>query len=206
VARPKKSDDRNTRQNILDAALDLFALNGFFGTSMRDIAKRVGVRESALYHYFDSKAGILEGLLQVLGPGQAFRLAALDVGQVLDGVTPKQFLHELGTNMVSVWASEHESKMFRFILSEGPRLGERDVLSLPNYMRMARAQLSGVFAEMMKRKLIRKADPVIVTMGFIAPLMMLRVLYLVMPKGPPDMKGLQTEVRAFCDHYWTCIQ
>ena len=204
VGRPKKSDDRNTRQTILDAALDLFAVNGFFGTSMRDIGRKVGVRESALYHHFESKAAILEGLLQVLGPGQAFRLAA--AADALDGTPPRQFLHALANGMISMWASEHEAKMFRFILSEGARIGEREVLSLPNYMRTARVQLSALFAEMMKRKLIRKADPVMVTMGFMAPLMMLRVLYLVMPKGPPDLKALEAEVKAFVDYYWSCIK
>jgi AcrR family transcriptional regulator len=206
VGRPKKSDDRNTRQTILDAALDLFAVNGFFGTSMRDIGRKVGVRESALYHHFESKAAILEGLLQVLGPGQAFRLASINVGEALEHTPPKQFLHALAGGMISMWASEHEAKMFRFILSEAHRIGEREVLSLPNYMRSARSQLSGLFAEMMKRKLIRKADPVLVTMGFMAPLMMLRVLYLVMPKGPPDLEALEAEVKAFVDYYWSCIK
>lgn len=206
MARPKKSDERNTRQDILDAALDLFAANGFFGTSTRDIARKVGVRESALYHHFPSKEAILEALLQVLGPGQAFRLAALDFGALLESMPAKDLLHQLGTTMISMWVSDQELKIFRFILSEGARLGERDVLNLPNYMRTARKQLSGLFQEMMRRKLIRKGDPIVVTMGFMAPLMMLRVLYLVMPKQPYDLKGLQGEVKAFIDHYWTCIQ
>jgi AcrR family transcriptional regulator len=206
MARPKKSDERNTRQDILDAALDLFATHGFFGTSTRDIARKVGVRESALYHHFPSKAAILEGLLQVLGPGQAFRLASIDVDELLKSVEPQQLLQNLGAMMVSIWSMDHEAKMFRFILSEGSRLGERDVLNLPNYMRTARAQLSEVFRELMRRKLIRKADPHIVTMGFMAPLMMLRVLYLVMPKRPYDLKGLQGEVKSFIDYYWACVQ
>jgi AcrR family transcriptional regulator len=205
MARPKKSDERNTRQDILDAALDLFASNGFFGTSMRDIARKVGVRESALYHHFPSKAAILEGLLQVLGPAQTFRLAGIDIGPLLETTGPRQLLHNIGSMMVSLWATEHEKKMFRFILSEAPRLGERDVLSLPNYVRAARQQLSSLFSELMRRKLIRKADPVVVTMGFMAPLMMLRVLYLVMPKQP-DLIGLQAEVKSFIEYYWTCIQ
>jgi AcrR family transcriptional regulator len=206
VARPRKSEERNTRQDILDVSLDLFAEKGFFGTSMRDIAKKVGVRESALYHHFSSKAAMLEGLLQTLGPGHARVLTQLDLGEMLDAHGGLGFLRHVADFMIATWATEHEQKMFRLILSEGSRLGEREVLNLPNYMRSARATLSGVFSEMMKRKLIRKADPICVTMGFIAPMIMLRSLYLVMPKRPHDLKGLTAEAHRFIDFYWRCIQ
>src|SRR3954471_15479210 len=63
MGRPKNSEGRDTRQDILDAALDLFAENGFFGTSMREIARAVGVRESALYHHFTSKEALFEALM-----------------------------------------------------------------------------------------------------------------------------------------------
>ena len=46
MARTNNADGQRTRQAILDAALDLFADKGFFGTSLRDVAKAVGVRES----------------------------------------------------------------------------------------------------------------------------------------------------------------
>ena len=71
MARPRKSEGRETRREILDAALDLFAVGGYFGTSMRQIARAVGVRESALYHHFAAKEAILEGLLAELGPARA---------------------------------------------------------------------------------------------------------------------------------------
>ena len=63
MARPKNADGQRTRQAILDAALDLFAEKGFFGTSLRDVAAAVGVRESALYNYFPSKNALFEAIL-----------------------------------------------------------------------------------------------------------------------------------------------
>ncbi|MCC7243764.1 MAG: TetR family transcriptional regulator, partial [Acidobacteria bacterium] len=51
MARPRNADGQRTRQAILDAALDLFGEKGYFGTSLRDVARAVGVRESALYNY-----------------------------------------------------------------------------------------------------------------------------------------------------------
>ena len=63
MARPRNADGQRTRQAILDAALDLFAEKGFFGTSLRDVATAVGVRESALYNYFASKDALFEALI-----------------------------------------------------------------------------------------------------------------------------------------------
>jgi AcrR family transcriptional regulator len=52
----------NTRERILDAALDLFISQGFDGTSLREIAERLGVTKAALYYHFTSKDDILMAL------------------------------------------------------------------------------------------------------------------------------------------------
>lgn len=48
-----------TKRRIQDAALQLFAAKGFFGTGIREIADRVGVTTAALYHYMGSKDELL---------------------------------------------------------------------------------------------------------------------------------------------------
>lgn len=50
---------------ILQAALEGFYDNGFHGTSVRDIARRVGVTIPALYYHHQSKEGILLALLEI---------------------------------------------------------------------------------------------------------------------------------------------
>ncbi len=205
MGRPKKSEERDTRQDILDAALDLFAENGFFGTSMREIARKVGVRESALYHHFPSKDAILATLAQTLGPGQARHLEHLDVGAMLDAVGPRQLLEQLIQYMVTAWSAPQEQKMMRLILSEGFRYQQNDVLNLHSFILKARRNMSRVFEEMMRRKLIKKADPIGLTVAFMAPMMMMRMLYLVVPKGPPDIKGLKAELDRHLDFFWSAI-
>lgn len=51
-----------TRERILDVALDLFVEQGFYKTSLREIADRLGVTKAALYYHFPSKADILIAL------------------------------------------------------------------------------------------------------------------------------------------------
>jgi AcrR family transcriptional regulator len=52
-----------TRQRILDIAGELFARQGFTGTSIADIAGELGTTTAALYYHFRSKADILNALL-----------------------------------------------------------------------------------------------------------------------------------------------
>jgi AcrR family transcriptional regulator len=52
---------------ILESAMDVFDEYGYDGGSMREIASRVGVRESALYRHFPGKEAILKTLIRVVG-------------------------------------------------------------------------------------------------------------------------------------------
>lgn len=51
------------RDEILDAAGELFTTLGYSGTSTRTIAEAVGIRQASLYHYFKTKDDILCALL-----------------------------------------------------------------------------------------------------------------------------------------------
>lgn len=50
---------RNSRENLLKTAIDLFYQKGFADTSIREIGAKAGVSNSLLYHYFKNKEDIL---------------------------------------------------------------------------------------------------------------------------------------------------
>lgn len=54
----------NTKEHILKASLELFARKGFEGVSVREIAREVGVRESALYKHYQNKVDILHKIIE----------------------------------------------------------------------------------------------------------------------------------------------
>jgi AcrR family transcriptional regulator len=54
---------RPGRKVILQRAAELFATAGYGGTSMRDIAEAAAVMAGSLYSHFDSKAAILQELM-----------------------------------------------------------------------------------------------------------------------------------------------
>ena len=108
AGRPRHHDQRRpgvtARDEILDAAGELFTTLGYAGTSTRSIAESVGIRQASLYHYFKTKDDILCTLLgQTVGPtlgfipgllgaepalsaaGHLHALAAFDGRQLLSG-------------------------------------------------------------------------------------------------------------------------
>jgi AcrR family transcriptional regulator len=63
---------------MLTHALDLFYENGFHGTSVRDIANRVGVAIPSLYYHHGSKEGVLLALLEYSTSDMLARAHAAD--------------------------------------------------------------------------------------------------------------------------------
>ncbi|HKH51326.1 MAG TPA: TetR/AcrR family transcriptional regulator [Mycobacterium sp.] len=67
AGRPRLTTQRRpgmtARDEILDAAGELFTTLGYTGTSTRTIAEAVGIRQASLYHYFKTKDDILCALL-----------------------------------------------------------------------------------------------------------------------------------------------
>ena len=77
AGRPRLTSQRRpgttARDEILDAAGELFTTTGYTGTSTRTIAEAVGIRQASLYHYFKTKDDILCALLsQTVTPTLAF--------------------------------------------------------------------------------------------------------------------------------------
>jgi AcrR family transcriptional regulator len=54
----------DTRQQIRAVALEMFAERGYAGTSLREIAERLGVTKAAVYYHFPTKQDILASLLE----------------------------------------------------------------------------------------------------------------------------------------------
>lgn len=60
---PSPGDDPGQRSRILDAALELMSKHGSTGTSMRKLASACDLNIATLYHYFGSKAELLQAVI-----------------------------------------------------------------------------------------------------------------------------------------------
>lgn len=66
MARKTKEEALETRQNILNAALDVFYLKGVRQSSLEDIAEAAGVTRGAVYWHFKNKVAVFSALNQQL--------------------------------------------------------------------------------------------------------------------------------------------
>jgi AcrR family transcriptional regulator len=58
-----RTNGEQTRAQVLDVALELFAAQGFAATSTRELSERLGFTKAALYYYFRTKDELLAALL-----------------------------------------------------------------------------------------------------------------------------------------------
>jgi len=61
------------REQIMDAALRVFAQKGFTRATNREIAREAGVTSGLIYHYFDSKDALLKTIIEQRSPLQMVR-------------------------------------------------------------------------------------------------------------------------------------
>lgn len=89
----KRRPGSTARDEILDAAGELFTTLGYTGTSTRTIAEAVGIRQASLYHYFKTKDDILCALLsQTVTP----TLMIIDrLADAEPALSPAEHLHAL---------------------------------------------------------------------------------------------------------------
>jgi AcrR family transcriptional regulator len=139
----------SARSRVLDAAVELFARQGYDATSVAEVIGRAGVAKGGFYHHFASKEALL---YEVYGDLITRQLAAMDA-IVARQLGPAQTLRALIGDLVESTAASAQQAMVFW--REQRRLGDERT---GEYRRARRryhdtvarlirdAQLGGVFA------------------------------------------------------------
>ena len=113
-----------TKERILETALELFAQSGYLGTSMSDIAARLGITKAALYKYYAGKQEILDRIVQRMNELDAARAADYEMpGAAPEGFakaylnTPLDRIRAYSTAQFDHWTREPFSANFRKMLT-----------------------------------------------------------------------------------------
>ena len=176
MARPPNADGQRTRQAILDAALALFADKGYFGTSLRDVAGAVGVRESALYNYFPGKEALFEALLAADSALKNEQLAAIVDTPSADS---RELLERLATFVIDRFVQPRQQQLFRILMSDGMRLAREGRINLLERMGSSRQGLQALMRRLIDEGALRDEDPELLVMQFLGPLLFWRQLLAV---------------------------
>lgn len=171
----------STREKILEAALTLFSENGYAATSVRQIAREVGVRESALYNHFESKEAILRGLFQQYGAGRSRKYLKRTLFKEEALKNPKAFLqNEIVGEILNFISNEKANQLKKIVVMEmfsgesGRELIEKELFE------SAVTTMQEVFQILMDEGQIEKTyDTGLLAIEFISPLLFLNLRYLL---------------------------
>lgn len=197
MARPPNANGQRTRQAILDAALALFAEKGYFGTRLRDVASAVGVRESALYNYFPGKEALFEALLAADSSLKSEQLAAVLETPSGDG---RAVLDRLTEFALDRFVQPRQQQLFRILMSDGLRLAREGRLNLLERMGSGRPRLQQLMRDLIRSGCLRHADPELLIMQFLGPLVFWRQLHAI-GATTAAMRNRRAFVRSHVDHF-----
>lgn len=93
------------RARILSAGLEVFAAQGYLGTTMNAIAEQAGLGAASLYRYFPSKAELFEAAITPELAARFERLLELRVRALAEpsASTPFQPSSDYGADMLEFW-------------------------------------------------------------------------------------------------------
>ncbi len=118
------------RQEILTAAMELFAKKGFRGTTTRDLATHAGVNEAIIFRHFNTKEELYSAILECKA-GENRDALDEEIERLAAGTDDAKFFETLFTKFLE--RHEHDTNFLRLLLFsalEGHQLSEMFVSTL----------------------------------------------------------------------------
>ncbi|WP_019548493.1 TetR/AcrR family transcriptional regulator [Streptomyces sulphureus] len=196
----------NTRERLLDAALELFAQHGFEGTSLRQIGAEVGVRNSAIYAHFESKQQMFDALMDSAG---LLDLRLLGFGdEVLAQADPAVVLPDLVQRIMLAFDAPRARCFASVMMREGLFGAAAGSRSLAESVAEVQAQLHEPVRVWSKAGLLRRdVDPEHLVWELLAPLAQARFVYLHAQASEADRRrGIELAAKHAQFFVTCCVQ
>jgi len=149
---PKVVEDR--QEQIIDAAMRVFAQKGFTRATNKDIAREAGITPGLIYHYFENKEALLKAIVEGRSP---LKLIGSLPPQVLMQ-PPEVFLRFIILQVLGIVEEEKFVQLIRVFLPE--------FVHNPNMAQMAAGVIQrvlGFLGQYVEKKMeageLRHADP-----------------------------------------------
>ena len=164
----------NTKKEILEAALELFSVQGFEATSISQIASAVGIRKASLYSHFESKQAILDELVkEVLEQYAAHSIfAKTDWGKDSDNLpmTPDDSVQMIKGQIRYILHDPHISKARKMLVIEqfqNPELAKMQTKQ--NYSDVL-GYFTGLIGQLIRQGVLAEDDPEIMAAQLCLPI------------------------------------
>ena len=200
-----------TRERIVEEALTLFSIQGYQGTSVKNIADKVGIKDSSLYKHFSSKKEIFDTIVQEMSVrmeemSRAFGLPDeknLAEAAILYGTITIDQLLGLSRQIFLFYLKDEFASRFRRMLAiEQYRNREIYEVYRGIFMNAAITYQTALFGEMIQRGIFNGHDPEAMAVNFYAPIFFLLNKYDKEPQKEAEaLQALERQIREFARIY-----
>ncbi len=198
--------DKSTKQKILDTSLKLFASNGYKATTVREIAKAIGIEQSALYNHFKNKDEILETIINDLASlliANIFQEISADPDAYKQG---KSLLHSISNKFKLISFDNQNDSLFRLMMQEIFSNGKiRDIYNESLFQENVK-KLSGLLFMMMQEDMIRSSDPLMLAHEFFAPLFFYQMEVSLLKVDKKSTSSIVSLFEKHVDFFWDSIK
>lgn len=162
----------DTKQRILDVSLELFSQKGFSSVSIRDICRRVQIKESSIYYYFKNKQTIFDELLDIFEKKASEMMYQLDTALAEQTYSAKENFYETVCNTFfeNYLMDDFCNKVMRLLLIEQlknstiQKIYDRWMFQEPLSFQ------SKVFSILMQSGIVQRAESEYLSVKYYAPI------------------------------------
>jgi len=192
-----------TKQKILKVSTTLFSELGYKGTSVRKIAKTVGIRESAIYNHYKSKEEIfLEVAKNIFN--SPFSKNDLNIQE--SALKGKAFLQTFTMQYKLLTFDKSNENMFRLLMIELFQNKELREQFMSEFHDKNIKILSEAFFVMMQNSLIRSQDPMMISYEFLSTLFYMRLQITLMRFDNDSTTAISTQFEKHVEFFWESIR
>ena len=187
----------DTKERILDAALEMFSQNGYAGTNIRELSASLGLVKSGVYKHFESKEAIWNALLdKMIAYYEEHFGSAEHLPPVPDTL---EELVRMTMQMVNITVRDERIVMTRKLLSIEQFRDERArELATKHFLTGLTDMFTRLFRGMMDKGLLRKDDPQMLAFAYTAPI---SALIHLCDREPEKTEEAMKRVEAFSRHF-----
>ena len=171
-----------TKDKILIEALSLFSVSGFSGVSVRDIAKAVGIRESAIYKHYKNKQQLFDTIVEV-SAGRIDSLQEELISKFNHNVNTKEvfpisIIQEIYCNIFLFYLTDDVLSKFRRMMTiEHLKDNELNRKFKDMFIEKTLSYQSEVFRKLINEGKVNGTNPDIMAIHFYSPIFMLFFRY-----------------------------
>lgn len=196
----------DTKQKILDKALELFSTQGYDSVSVGEIAKAVGIKAPSLYNHFPSKQAIFDAIMESTATQYEADTDKIDIHvqnaaqdiPVFTEITADALFEKVRRIFEYSLHNETISRFRRMMTIEQFRSPELAALYSRRYVERVLDYHAGIFQALIAAGEITAEDPDALAMLYVSPVLTLIGICDRQPEREQEcLEKLQNHVRLF---------